>query len=85
MKLVHAQKKILIIGVGLVVLMLLVPPWREGHGNSTTPAGYSLIFMPPGHGDYRNVYFNPHIDWSRLLLPILAVVIATAGAFFAVP
>lgn len=64
------QKKILLACVLIVFLLAFVPPWqRNGY-----PAGYRPIFVPPDGA--------VHIDLTRLLIPIFAVVVATAVGIY---
>ena len=62
------------IGIGIVILMILLPPWKEGMGSygRSYSAGYGLLFFPPN----RSV----GIDLERLALQLFAVALVTAGA-----
>lgn len=72
----HRKKQLLVIwvAIGITGLMLLFPPWVS---RIETPLisseGYHAIFNPP---------FYATIDWSRLLPPIVVVVIIAAGLIF---
>jgi hypothetical protein len=64
------QNKVLLAGVLIVILLALVPPWqRNGH-----PAGYRPIFIPPEGA--------AHIDLARLMIPGVAVVLATVAGVY---
>lgn len=64
------QRIALIVGAVLLVVMLLLPPWRLGSGR---PGGYHFLFWPPD----RNI----SIDFARLFLQSLFVGAVTAGGF----
>jgi hypothetical protein len=83
------QKIVCLIGVGVIILMTLIPPWYyhvasrrvgdrqivfEHQGN------YGFLFSPPDPPDfgYRN-YCIARIDLSRLLVQWVVVAIATGG------
>lgn len=64
----------LLVGLGLIVLMLLIPPFETGavsqigdvlQGESVKTIAYAPIWSEPSGGG--------HIAWRRLLLQILAV------------
>ena len=59
------QNAIIDIGLAIVVLLLLFPPWcvvsRGSHGY-IIPHGYHFLFSPP--------CCSPHIDLVRYLVPV---------------
>jgi hypothetical protein len=80
------QKTVLLVGVAVVALMLLVPPWqRTTSGSSSiikggpysrpskTLAGYGFIFSPPASAE--------QIDVSRLTVQCAVVAVLAFGAF----
>jgi hypothetical protein len=60
------QNAIIDIGLAIVVLLLLFPPWFVTSGGSHTHVklshGYHFLFSPPCCG--------PHIDLVRYLVPV---------------
>lgn len=81
------QKRLLLIGIAIAVLMGLVPPWTTTlHYQSIhleRPAGYSFIFAPPK----AELLDSVGIDFRRLLLQWTALALATGGGliFFREP
>ena len=76
MNLNENQKKIVIAGVVLFVLMGLFPPWTYTLDHESThrkrPAGYALILEPPGP-ESTHVAFGVEIDVWRLLVQWLVL------------
>jgi len=68
------QVLILYCALGVLVLMLLVPPWEHvtNPNNLTKPGPYRPLVDPPG-GPY------PRVDLTRLGLQVAAVIIVTGG------
>ena len=81
MQLNGTQRKVILVGIAIVVLMGLFPPWkhtfRSTMTNSEEPAGYSFIATPPNRRQGGFMH-GVEIDLSRLLIQ-LAVTIAAAG------
>ena len=82
------QLIILWIGLGLVVLSILFPPWmgtfRSGEKKDAF-AGYGFLFSPPSEGfdGYRQRdYVSSYIEPSRLTAELLIIILLTAGAFY---
>ncbi len=78
------QKKILTIGVIVILVCCLFPPWvhtfKAKSIHSEESAGYALIVSPPSK-KRNSVGFGVKLDISRLLLQIFIISIATgAGA-----
>lgn len=73
------------VGLGVIVLMGLCPPWRETvwtqYFHSKSPAGYAPIFWPPASGGRSE---GIELDVERLLLQWAVVAMVTGGvvAFF---
>ena len=44
------QKRALIAGLGVVVLMGLIPPWNYTYQDRVKPAGYAWLFSPTYQG-----------------------------------
>jgi hypothetical protein len=85
------QKIVFLVGVGIIVLMGLIPPWYY-HAvfseNQRTAfefdGGYQFLFSPDLRVSYKfEKYFPPRerpcINLSRLLVQWAVVAIATAG------
>lgn len=63
------QARILYIGLAVLVVMLLIPPWEiHGSGTRRLNGPYGLIFFPPIFG--KNSHYG--VDFSRLALGIAA-------------
>jgi len=73
---------ILWLGIIVIVLMCLYPPWiqtvrlRGSNIKGTNPQGYSFLWHPP---DKQFTNSGIAIDYSRLLLQILVVGLITGG------
>jgi hypothetical protein len=65
------QRRAIMAGLGLVLLMLLVPPWKSSLGSRR---GYGFIVAPPRGA--------ASIDLSRLFVQILFVVLLSGGIVF---
>ena len=77
----HKQKKVLLIGIAVIVLMGLFPPWqetraRENRPLSRSPAGYHFILTPPS--GYRSIGYT--LDFARIAVQFIEVGAITAGA-----
>jgi len=74
------QRKIVIVGVVLFVLMGLFPPWTytldAPSVHREKPAGYALIISPPGPEKHAPAY-GVRIDISRLIVQWLVLAAAT--------
>jgi len=82
------QRIVILAGLGIITLMLLVPPWlgtstglrinpigRSTMATSIVSEGYALIFLPP--------YPSATIDIKRLAVQCLLVALVTGGIAFA--
>ncbi len=66
------QKIVFLVGLGIIVLMGLIPPWADSGWDSL---GYDFIFT-------HNPYYGRSIDLIPLFLQWVVVVITTAGIIF---
>jgi hypothetical protein len=83
------QKKILVVGIAVAVLMGVFPPWTdsflfdsgaEGKFQSQSPAGYSFIADPPHAANPQMQMLHTFtIDVSRLFVQWVVVVLAVGG------
>jgi hypothetical protein len=75
------QRTVILVGIVVVALMLLVPPWEArsygfgGISGGLYSKGYAPIFKPQSPSD--------HIDTDRLLIQCLIVTVITGGFVFA--
>lgn len=79
------QKKLIIIGVVVIILMGIFPPWtytfKYKTANSSEPAGYGFILSPPA----KKSKALPHgieLDVTRLCVQWLIVSFATGLGVF---
>ncbi|MHB9131402.1 MAG: hypothetical protein ACYDBB_09970 [Armatimonadota bacterium] len=87
------QKIALLIGVVLLVLIGLLPPWKYTYDlmkrHSEKPAGFALIFQPPqamgpaaqGEGAFRE-YHGVHVDLTLWLVEFGVLAVAVLALFF---
>jgi hypothetical protein len=72
------QKNVVLVGILIIVLMGLVPPWnfRIGGGERyiERPAPYGFIFSPPSYSGYV-----ARVEIRRLLVQWVVVVFACYG------
>ena len=82
------QKKILVVGVAVAVLMGVFPPWtdsflldsgEQGKIQSQSAAGYSLILDPPQAQPGMQLLHTFTIDISRLFVQWVVVAMAVGG------
>lgn len=71
------QLIILWIGIGLVVLAILFPPWMVNSGGTRKFLGYGFLFSSS-----RELASFSSIESSRLTAEILIIVVLTAGVFY---
>ena len=75
------QRYILMGGGAIVVALALYVPWVHVLNTDTIhrekPAGYAPIFAPPATEKDHHA-FGVRIDWARVVIPMVAAVIATA-------
>jgi len=76
------QRKILGVGLVVVALMCLVPPWERTISLSSTPQArlplvYHLVFSPPEVAPYSQV--GVRLDLGRLSIQLVSVA-ALCGA-----
>jgi len=76
------QKKILIVGIVIVLLIGVVPPWKHTFKSSSTysevPAGYSFITSPPPRRA-KSFSHGIKIDISRLVIQWIVTIAATTA------
>lgn len=82
------QRTVILGGLILFLLMGLYPPWREvlnyGQGQIISQSvSYASIFNPP---ELKKTYkpYSIEIDWSRLVIEWICVVVFTIGIVFLV-
>jgi hypothetical protein len=77
------QKYILLLGLFLIALMGLFPPWNFNFEGSVVvrPGPYAFIFSPPTYKIF-SVEGAPRIDTFRLLVQWAVVVTLCSGLFF---
>lgn len=85
MKMNKKQRVIIWIGIILVGLLGIFPPWSHTFKNHSTyseeSAGYSFIASPP-QKKLNNVLYGVKIDSSRFLLQLLTVCLVFGFAVF---
>ena len=64
------QKIVVVIGLVIIVLMGLFPPWKMIFGGTPMALGYEFLFSPPGIAN---------VDSLRLLVQWLGVCIVVGG------
>ncbi|MGD0827516.1 MAG: hypothetical protein ABSA09_05455 [Desulfobaccales bacterium] len=69
------QKIVFLVGLGIIVLMGLIPPWYFYSPNISTPGHYAFIFSSD------TVYYEigTNIDIIHLAIQWVVVAVATAG------
>ncbi|MBW4056822.1 MAG: hypothetical protein HIU83_15770 [Proteobacteria bacterium] len=86
MNLNDRQRKLVMVGVILFILMGVFPPWMYTFDAQTVhsekPAGYALIFSPPLTEYPENVRFGVKIDSTRLVVQWLILAAATSCCVF---
>lgn len=82
------QKKIIIIGVAVVILMGLFPPWtytfKYKTAYSNEPAGYGFILAPPKKKTQAMAH-GIELDIARLSVQWIIVLMATGLGVFLTP
>lgn len=89
----NKQKLVLLIGVLLLVLMGLIPPWKYTYDfkdyHSVSSAGYHLIMRPPAPRELVVTLVGPYaqyngvsIDLTILLLQLGIVILVALGMVF---
>jgi hypothetical protein len=78
MKFNPKQKKILKVGIVIVLLMVAIPPWNYTFTYSKAPAGYSFIALPPLRKVSKGqAYGGITVNGSRLLVQLIVTIAAT--------
>lgn len=89
MTLTRLQLRLLWVGIGLIVLMCLIPPWEHYHDSWIDPAGQSIV-VPASkwhHLSYRPLFFqrsSARIEYLRLAFQCFLVAFLTATGIFAI-
>lgn len=86
------ERRVILFGAALLILLLLFPPWRivaevsssSGHIRNTTLIGHRSIFFPPNKDGAMAVYSTAHIDFERISVLILLVVVVDVTALWLV-
>jgi hypothetical protein len=73
------------VGIGFLVLSWLFPPW-----NQTRPNFYRNEYNPPSWVGFISIFADDpyrqvrslQLDWRRLMLVDLSIVVITAGAVY---
>jgi hypothetical protein len=77
---------ILIVGVLVIILMGLFPPWTMPGSRGNSPLGYAFIGAPPDKVMGVDGYMYPiralHLDISRLCVQWIVVIFATGLGVF---
>ena len=78
------QRKVIVVGMALIAVMALYPPWTYTFKfqsiYSENPAGYASIVIPPSSDSGRRSE-GVKVDLTRLLLQLLAVSLLTGIGF----
>ena len=73
----NLQNKILISAIGLLILLVLFPPWTSTAPNGMTASiGHHIIFFPPSGWRF------PALDFARLIVEIFGVILISGAAIF---
>lgn len=80
MKLNAQQRILVVVGVSVMILMGLFPPWTHTFKyksvDSREPAGYSFILTPP-EKKQQSIPFGIELDVTRLSVQWIIVILAT--------
>jgi len=81
------QKKFIAIGIAIMILMGIFPPWKYTFSyktvNSNEPAGYGFILLPPAKKSDALPY-GIELDTARLFVQWIIVTFSTGlGVFLA--
>ena len=74
------QKKIIMVGIGIIILMGLFPPWTNTFHYKTAyskkPAGYAFILTPPKKRA-QSIAYGIELDVTRLIVQWMIIFMAT--------
>ena len=81
------QKKLIVVGVAIIILMGLFPPWKYTFNYKTAfseePAGYGFLLSPPKKKE-ESVTHGIELDMTRLCVQWIIVSLAAGlGVFLA--
>jgi hypothetical protein len=92
LKMNRTQRNVLLIGILLILLMLIFPPWKYFDGNTSdhTSAGYHFFRTPPPLKSAEEIFgmsgwiaerarISVHLDAIRLIAQLLIVAPITLG------
>ena len=71
------QRGIITVGLVLMILLVVYPPWILRHEGRVIRSEYSFVWKAPRVGGPSFGYYT--IDRDRWTIPIYAVVVATIG------
>ena len=79
------QKKIILFGMVCFLLIGLIPPLM--HYRTHDYRGYGIIFLDGGYGRYGGgcvdgICYNERIDFYRLIVEWILVIVLTGGLLF---
>lgn len=78
----RAQRVVLLIGIVLLILEILFPPFKWSTGGRTWAAKHSFFFSPPEPLDLTVGVTAASIDTARWIAHGLTLVLGTALALF---
>ena len=85
------RKNVILVGISLIVLMGLFPPWISGTYTTSnnnprffeeSAGGYHFIFAPPAKWVGLKTTWVYRLDYSRLFLQWLLIVAVSGGLIF---
>ncbi len=82
----NKQRAVLTIGLIVVALMLIVPPWKRNAAHGGDHAGYGLLFSPaprfnPTSNSLESSVNYIHLDIAVLFAQILLVAVLCSIAY----
>lgn len=78
----RAQRVVLVVGIVLLILEILFPPFKWSAGGRTWAAKHSFYFAPPEPLDLTVGTTPAAIDTARWLAHALTLILVTALALF---
>ena len=78
----RAQRVVLVIGIALLVLEILFPPFRWSAGGRTWAAAHGFILSPPEPLDLTIGTTPAEVDTARWIMHALTVILVTALALY---
>jgi hypothetical protein len=78
------EKIVILVAIAIIIFMGIFPPWtytfRSSGIYSEKPTGYRFLFWPPAPENARRSTYGIYLDYERLFLQWVMVVISTLGA-----